>query len=146
MKSIFVLIALIFLFSSCTTHVSSRTTPEVKDNLIWLFPPADADWESDCITETAPDVLAQSNFNNKNIIFYIPCQIVDCYFELIGLSEEETQCILNSYKTKYMSIGIDMIFDEEQALAQSGVENWIRVYNRELIYYLKKSKKYKCGM
>ena len=43
-----------------------------------------------------------------------------------------------------MSIGIDMIFDDEQALAQSGVENWIRVYNRELIYLLKKSKKYKC--
>ena len=139
MKAIFVLIALIFLFSSCTT-------PEVKDNLIWLFPPADADWESDCITEAAPDVLAKSNFNNKNIIFYISCQLVDCYFELKGLSEEETQCILNSYKTKYMSTGIDMIFDEEQALAQAGVENWIRVYNRELIYYLKKSKKYKCGM
>ena len=141
----FVLLLIIFVFASCTT-------PEVKNNKVYknliyekIYRDLNAlNYESKSITETAPDELARSNFNKKNIIFYIPCQIADCYFELKGLSEEETLCILNSYKTKYMSIGIDMIFDEDQASYQSFIENWIRSYNRELLSLLKKSKKYKC--
>ena len=68
------------------------------------------------ITETAYNKLAKSNFNNKNIIFYIPCDLMDCSFSIEGLSEEETQCILNSYNAKKIDVGnSDMIFTEEEA-------------------------------
>ena len=140
MKFRFVLLSLIFVFASCTT-------PEVENNKTHDILPRAGDFESTSITETAYNKLAKSNFNNKNIIFYIPCDLMECSFSIEGLSEEETQCIRNSYKTKYIDVGnSDMIFTEEQECCQRKIENWIRKYNSQLILLLKKSKNYKCSM
>ena len=134
MKFRFVLLSLFFIFASCTT-------PKVENNKVHEKSPFFRDFESTSIIKTPPDELAKSNFNKKNIIFYISCVLVGCNFVIEGVSEEETECIRNSYKTKHIDAGYDMIFSEEQARCQDKIENWVREYNSQLISILRKSKK-----
>ena len=140
MKFRFFLLSLFFVFASCMT-------PKEENNKINENPFRDRDFESTSITETAYNKLAKSNFNNKNIIFYIPCDLMDCSFSIEGLSEEESQCILSSYNAKKIDVGnSDMILTEEEACCYDKKANWIRKYNSQLILLLKKSKNYKCSM
>jgi hypothetical protein len=92
-----------------------------------------------------PDILAKSNFENDEILFYsvgagiagvIPC------FE----NNKEFDCANNFYKIEMIWVGGDVISCEGQSELGKKVSDWAAKYNCRMKSLLKENNQYKCGM
>jgi hypothetical protein len=93
----------------------------------------------------APDILAKSNFENDEILFYsvgvgiagiIPC------FE----NNKEFDCANNFYKIEMIWVGGDVISCEGQSELGKKVSDWAAKYNCRMKSLLIENNQYKCGM